>query len=412
MAKPRQLAMPFAELLPPLASTELDALKASIKDEGVLTPVFVDDAGNVLDGHNRLRIDPNAPRRIVRGLTDAEKQAFVFRANFARRNLSPDQKREVLGKMKAVAKALRDEDAKKNTQKRVATLLGVAQQTVADWLRTNTGSGNGSKTAPDARVKVAPVARSTIAERVASGETQAQVAADFGVSQRAISTIVAKETKQQEAKREREKAVKKLGGDVHGIHHGDFRTLADTVANDSLDLIFTDPPYDEDAVALYADLASFAAKKLKPGAWCLAYAGQAFLPDVLRVMGASLRYGWTFCIQHTGGELRFRKFQIRNAWKPIVGFYKVPLSVTWDWFSDIVSGGKEKDEHEWQQSLGEAVHFVEALAPKKGIVCDPMCGSGTTCLAAKQSGRQWIGFEIDKDTAAKARIRVDDVQAA
>ena len=52
-------------------------------------------------------------------------------------------------------------DPRKNTQKRVAMLLGVAQQTVSDWWKpatTNTDSGNGCVTErPDARVRV-PVA--------------------------------------------------------------------------------------------------------------------------------------------------------------------------------------------------------------------------------------------------------------
>ena len=84
--------------------------------------MIVDENDAVLDGHNRLRIDRDAPRRVVRGLSEAEKQAFTFRANFSRRNLSPAQKKAVLAKMKQVAAKLRAEDPKKNTQRRVAEL--------------------------------------------------------------------------------------------------------------------------------------------------------------------------------------------------------------------------------------------------------------------------------------------------
>ena len=30
------------------------------------------------------------------------------------------------------------------------------------------------------------------------------------------------------------------------------------------------------------------------------------------------------------------------------------------------------------------------------MVLDPFVGSGTTCLAAKRLGHQWIGFEINE----------------
>lgn len=30
------------------------------------------------------------------------------------------------------------------------------------------------------------------------------------------------------------------------------------------------------------------------------------------------------------------------------------------------------------------------------IVLDPFCGSGTTCIAAKEIGRRYVGFEINE----------------
>lgn len=63
--------------------------------------------------------------------------------------------REALKRMKDVAGKLRAGDAGKWSQAKVATALGVAQQTVSDWFATNTGAGKGSQR-PDSRVKVAP----------------------------------------------------------------------------------------------------------------------------------------------------------------------------------------------------------------------------------------------------------------
>ena len=87
-----RLNTPFADLLPPLSTEEFAALEADIKLHGVLQPIIDDDDDNVLDGNHRHKIDPGAPTRTITGLSEGEKLAFVYRANFARRNLSPSQK--------------------------------------------------------------------------------------------------------------------------------------------------------------------------------------------------------------------------------------------------------------------------------------------------------------------------------
>ncbi len=150
--------------------------------------MIVDEEDNVLDGYNRLRIDPKAPKRVIKGLTEAEKKAFVFQANFARRNLSPAHKKDALRLMKAIAKELREE---KNTQATIARRLGVERSTVAKWFETekkdptsivnfhNTSKGaNSSPVAPpklDAKVVVPAAAKPGIYEEVKSGKTQVSV---------------------------------------------------------------------------------------------------------------------------------------------------------------------------------------------------------------------------------------------
>jgi len=49
--------------------------------------------------------------------------------------------------------------------------------------------------------------------------------------------------------------------------------------------------------------------------------------------------------------------------------------------------------------------------PTGGIVLDPFLGSGTTAVAAKLTGRRWIGIEQDARHADKARRRVARTQA-
>ena len=61
--------------------------------------------------------------------------------------------------------------------------------------------------------------------------------------------------------------------------------------------------------------------------------------------------------------------------------------------------------HPCPRPLGQLVHIVEQWA-RPGIVLDPFCGSGTTCVAAKKLGRRYIGIEIDEGYCDIARDRL------
>lgn len=84
------------QLLPSLSSEEYAALKASIAEHGVLVPLEYDEAGQLLDGHHRLRacqeLGLAGPPRIVRHFeTEAAKLAHVLTLNKDRRHLSASQ---------------------------------------------------------------------------------------------------------------------------------------------------------------------------------------------------------------------------------------------------------------------------------------------------------------------------------
>jgi DNA modification methylase len=49
---------------------------------------------------------------------------------------------------------------------------------------------------------------------------------------------------------------------------------------------------------------------------------------------------------------------------------------------------------------------ILAGCPKGGVVLDPFFGSGTTGLAAKQTGRHFIGIDINKDYCRLAKERI------
>jgi DNA modification methylase len=54
--------------------------------------------------------------------------------------------------------------------------------------------------------------------------------------------------------------------------------------------------------------------------------------------------------------------------------------------------------------------LVRACCPPDGLVLDPMCGSGTTLVAAAAAGRHYLGCDRSPDAVAIARERLVDLR--
>jgi ParB-like chromosome segregation protein Spo0J len=394
--KQRKLKTPYADLLPPLKTSERDALAADIVINGVIHPVVIDEDDNILDGHHRYEIDRNAPTRVVTGLTEDEKQAYTIRANLARRNLSPEQARDVGKKQKAIAKRLR-EATPPWTQERIATLLGVTQQAVAAWFSNTTDCNAKPQPKVDARVKLPKPAKEEAVRRVMAGEEQRQVAADFGVSPATISQAVKKSGEIHSRDDDKARKTAHLKSSKFNVRRGDFRqVLADV---EGVSLVLTDPPYPKEFLPLWEDLGRWAQSALADDGLLVAYSGQMFLPQVLELLGKHLDFWWCGAVIHKGsGNLTPLGHPVRkvvNKWKPLVMFMKRGGVGFQRDFSDLLDGaGKQKTEHNWQQHEAEAAALVQAFTKEGELVVDPFAGSGGFCRAAHDLGRIAIGAEI------------------
>jgi DNA modification methylase len=99
-----------------------------------------------------------------------------------------------------------------------------------------------------------------------------------------------------------------------------------------------------------------------------------------------------------------------------------------DWNVEIKNKLKEanptnvlmfKSENQYSVPSGHYAKFPTSLAeffilagcPKDGIVLDPFCGSGTTCVVAKRLGRNYIGIDISKEYCEIAEKRLENTQS-
>jgi 16S rRNA G966 N2-methylase RsmD len=194
------------------------------------------------------------------------------------------------------------------------------------------------------------------------------------------------------------------------IIRGDFREEMEKIPDESISLIFTDPPYDAEHIQLYEELASIAARKLKQGGSLIAYAGHYALPEILTSMSKHLRYWWMIALAHNHGARRLHGKYIFVHWKPLVWFVKGGRYNT-EMVDDLIRGDKPaKEHHEWAQGLQEASYYIQNLTEPGELVVDPFAGSGTTLIAAADLGRRAIGFEIDSDRISAAIQRIKETE--
>ena len=68
-----------------------------------------------------------------------------------------------------------------------------------------------------------------------------------------------------------------------------------------------------------------------------------------------------------------------------------------------------KDQHPTQKPVALARHFIELHTKPGDTVLDPFVGSGTTGVACMQTGRNFIGIELDPNYYKMAEKRINTV---
>lgn len=395
------------EVLPPLRTHEFGELTKSIEQHGVLQPILALPDGRIIDGYHRWKIsNGKAPYKVLE-LTENEAFALGIILNAARRNMSP----EVLGEVwkalhkdrKQLKKTALELLKAGKTQLEVSAIVGIPRQTISDW-KNMPNADIGNRNISDSKVKIPKKEYEKIYKRVKDGEPQKQVAADYGVQQSSISKIVAKveKTKQQEEIIEKTKVTAK---EKNSVICCDIEDVVNYLEPNSTDLILTDAPYAEKFVSLWPKLGDVAEKVLKPSGFFVSYCGQVVLPTALDALSRKLEYFWTAALL-LSKRTQFYQRPVASYWKPILVFYKPPFKFSKILWDVVQPGGKEKTQHPWQQALSESKVLIETFTSEGDLVVDPLCGSGTSLLAAKVLKRRYLGFDHDEKAVKTARARL------
>lgn len=206
--------------------------------------------------------------------------------------------------------------------------------------------------------------------------------------------------------------------------HGDCLDVLKTLDSGSVDAVITDPPYLVDYRGRWNSDWRQMANDDK-GAWLAPLAVELF--RLLPVSGFVVCfYGWGAAGEFLAAfraagfrptsQLIFVKNQIglgyhtRGRHEQAYLFAKGkarPQKV----LPDVLGWTRvRKAVHPTQKPLDAIVPLVERFCPEGGACLDPFMGSGTTGIACLQTGRRFIGVEIDKDYYDIACQRIADAQ--
>lgn len=403
------------QLLPPLTDEEYQALKADIAEHGILVPVDVDEAGHMLDGHHRvkawceLRAEgikvPDYSRLIRAGLTEAQKRNHVRSLNLLRRHLTKEQLKEQWS-------AMRNDGM---TYQAIADASGVDDETVRKTVSENSETqptmviGKDGKKYP---AKKKPRQHKTVIATTKGQEKKViEAIAEAG---EALPDKIVTATRAARIAREFQVSTPQTD-DSFALHPncdlrlGDFRQILPTMPPNSIDLIFTDPPYNNFDSTLWVDLAKLASEVLKPSGLLVSYSGQTYLPSIIKALGTYLDYVWLGALViRDGPRLSVHQRHIWCTVKPILFYVKPPFSPN-SWFTDtFIDRQGDKDHHKLEQTIGAPLYFIEKLTSPGATVLDPFLGTGTNAIASLKLNRHFIGCEIDMEMLVRAKNKINE----
>jgi len=190
--------------------------------------------------------------------------------------------------------------------------------------------------------------------------------------------------------------------ELNKIYNEDFKIGVNLIDDESIDLIFTDPPYLKKYLYTYDYLADLCPRIMKRGASLITIIGHYSLEKIIKKFDGKLKYRWINCMNQFDGSHARMAMGIEVMWKPMLWYVKESYPMGRGFLRDGIKisgkeGQKKSSGHKWEQDISWAMYYIEKLTKPNDVVLDPYIGSGTVAEACIRLNRNFIGFEIDKD---------------
>ena len=416
----------YSKLVNPLSDIEYEALKSSISNKGLHLPIIVNQDNVILDGHNRLKICEELgiePEFEIKEFSDqSQEKEFVIEINLKRRHLNNFQIAELEYKMEEIYKErakMRSFSNLKNVNKEI--ILSTAPNDAID-VNIETGkvseiiakkTGLSPRTYERAK-KIIEEGSEKVKEKLRANKTT--ISKEYDKIQRDLKRqgLLSQINNIQSDKKNFENNNCKL-------IYGDFIEQSQKeIPDSSIDLIFTDPPYSQEFLYLYEDLARLAVRVLKPRGSLVTYVGNISLTEIIKIFDSQqsgLKFWWQFVVKHNGGHQRIHARNVFARYKSLLWYVKGEkpneLVVSNNIGDFIESSPPSKILHDWEQSPIEPKYVIKNLTLENhSMVLDPMMGLGTTGVSSILLNRKFIGIEKNEDTFKIAQSRITKEELA
>jgi len=196
------------------------------------------------------------------------------------------------------------------------------------------------------------------------------------------------------------------------LYCGDCLDILPTLEAGSVDIVITDPPYDKKSVPLFGQMAHRTHRILVDGGLLITLSGHHSLDIVMEEMTRHLEFYWMGGMPNYLGSVgRYHPRQMMCGWKPCLWFSKgkaIKHEYVFDFFQPK---GTEKNHHKWGQPVEWFEYYINKLTKPGATILDPFLGGGATGVACVQTGRNFIGIEIDPTYFEIAKARIEAAQA-
>jgi len=172
----------------------------------------------------------------------------------------------------------------------------------------------------------------------------------------------------------------------NGIYCGDARELSLAIPDESVDLIFADPVYQN--IDDYRWLAECGARVLQEGGNALIYCAHVNLPDIILSLESSLTYRWLFIQRKFGLNSRMWGHHLYGCYIPLL-WYSNGKGFPTNWTRDVIGTSPRGSNvnHAWMKSYAAVNHWIPLFSADYSVVLDPFTGGGTVPAVCKMLSR-------------------------
>jgi site-specific DNA-methyltransferase (adenine-specific) len=415
--------------MPELSAEEYRALKADIKENGIIVPITVDGDGRIIDGHHRykaaqeLGID-DPPIQVRDDLNGDAKRSLAWRLNMQRRHVDGTTKKDLI---RDRIEQLIERGIDK-TDDEVAEEMGCTQQwvsevretVVADRIEDTEGAKNTTGCDFSTTVDYATseqkedLTKDLIVKN--PNKSNREIARSLGVSDPTVGSY---------------------RDDLDTLYrpqlrNGDVREVLPSMPSESVDLIVTDPPYGiafsgnkyqtekydelegDHSPELMASVADDLARVLKSDRHAYVFCRWDTLPAVLESYGQHFNVDTTIVWDkavHGMGDL--------EDWAPqhefIVKCSKGRRELLTEKRQtnlirqDDVRRTSDPNHHPTQKPTALLETLIDASSAEGEVVFDPFGGVYSSAVAAASMDRRAVSVELDTEFHAKGRDRIKEL---